>query len=645
MVRGDNKLSNERNTSNLFRQLLDESGYTADSGFNREEEQSRFLSIKKLLSKSSKSKTGKGGYPDFIVSRNLRGGGGIQDTILVVECKAKTSDFDKAKAEAKWYTDFLLPSFNVISIALAGELREDYRLHWAVYKKTNATDAIEPMQQSSSDDNRLLSYIDYVDIVECNHEITEQNIIKELDNIKSKIDAVLSKVPGMKYNDKMLLVSACLIALRKFDSGALGFRERYSTYTSQELLDEVIRACERNLNKYMKDDASGKVQTILKSLRGSLDKYIPLKESGDTNAVKRVLDIIDGSSIHRILEDGNRPLNIDIMSEFYEQFIGYSSDNQQAKAGFVITPRHICELCIELAGLTDDSKVLDPCFGTGGFLVAALKSEIKYVNDTYANQEREKRILNIKNNNIYGIELDQDNFTYGCVNMILRGDGHSNMQLGSCFDTEIKDRLSKAGFRAGFINPPYSRSSANELKFVLNMLDMLSPGAQAFAIVPCGTVLDTKGSEYTRYKHAILDKHKLVACIKLPTKLFNPYASVSTCLLVFEAHVKHDTETKTWLANLNFDGISDRRRSKIDTEEWYQIKADLRSAYKNGDKISTPAIEGNSFLIGPDDIWLYQAHKVVDYETLSDKDFKQVVFNYAIFELEYERLGLEVIQQ
>lgn len=74
MVRGDNKLSNERNTSNLFRQLLDESGYTADSGFNREEEQSRFLSIKKLLSKSSKSKTGKGGYPDFIVSRNLRGG-------------------------------------------------------------------------------------------------------------------------------------------------------------------------------------------------------------------------------------------------------------------------------------------------------------------------------------------------------------------------------------------------------------------------------------------------------------------------------------------------------------------------------------------------------------------------------------------
>lgn len=75
MVRGDNKLSNERNTSALFRQLLDESGYTVDAGFNREEEQSSFLSIKKLLSKASKRKTGREGYPDFIVSHNLRGGG------------------------------------------------------------------------------------------------------------------------------------------------------------------------------------------------------------------------------------------------------------------------------------------------------------------------------------------------------------------------------------------------------------------------------------------------------------------------------------------------------------------------------------------------------------------------------------------
>ena len=65
-------MANERITENLVRDKLRACGYyEPDNGISVEEQKSEIKRVKTLLSKASKSKTGKGGYPEFIISSEL----------------------------------------------------------------------------------------------------------------------------------------------------------------------------------------------------------------------------------------------------------------------------------------------------------------------------------------------------------------------------------------------------------------------------------------------------------------------------------------------------------------------------------------------------------------------------------------------
>jgi hypothetical protein len=81
---------------------------------------------------------------------------------------------------------------------------------------------------------------------------------------------------------------------------------------------------------------------------------------------------------------------------------------------------------------------------------------------------------NIKRNNLVGIEQMPHMYTIACTNMILRGDGKSNLYQGSCFDEAIFDAVKELKPTVGLINPPYAQGNGKEeLVFVNNMLNLL----------------------------------------------------------------------------------------------------------------------------------------------------------------------------
>lgn len=63
--------------------------------------------------------------------------------------------------------------------------------------------------------------------------------------------------------------------------------------------------------------------------------------------------------------------NFDVVGQFYGEFLKYTGGDKKA-LGIVLTPRHITELFALLANVNKDSKVLDICAGTGGFLISAM---------------------------------------------------------------------------------------------------------------------------------------------------------------------------------------------------------------------------------------------------------------------------------
>ena len=94
---------------------------------------------------------------------------------------------------------------------------------------------------------------------------------------------------------------------------------------------------------------------------------------------------------------------------------------------------------------------MDICCGTGTFLVSGFSK-------------------GISNNNLYGIEIDADICDLALTNMILRGDGRTNIYSSSCSnedrkeDDKIEEKIKKEKCNIGFLNPPYSLKKVKRAK-------------------------------------------------------------------------------------------------------------------------------------------------------------------------------------
>ena len=93
-------------------------------------------------------------------------------------------------------------------------------------------------------------------------------------------------------------------------------------------------------------------------------------------------DFMD-NKIEQIVKQFN-PLSIyndyDVVGQFYGEFLKYTGGDKKS-LGIVLTPRHITELFSLLANVQTDSKVLDLCAGTGGFLISAMHQMTKLAED------------------------------------------------------------------------------------------------------------------------------------------------------------------------------------------------------------------------------------------------------------------------
>ena len=131
--------------------------------------------------------------------------------------------------------------------------------------------------------------------------------------------------------------------------------------------------------------------------------------------------------------------DMDILGNFYGEFVKYGGSDGNS-LGIVLTPRHITNLMCELIDINENDYVLDPCCGSGGFLIAAMNKMLNQTTD-------ESKKAHIKQEQLHGIELQQKLFTIATTNMILRGDGKSNLKRDDIFHVEkdlYTDKITKA---------------------------------------------------------------------------------------------------------------------------------------------------------------------------------------------------------
>ena len=599
----------ETRTEDMFKDLCVKMGYTKENGITVDRQTCSLAEINNLLAHASKTEgSDRAGYPDFIITNKTYPG-----IVILVECKASTSDHEQAIHEVFGYAQNLMGLYDIVIVAASGTTETEFKIDTGIIRKDGSTIAGQTQGYNAK---ILLPLSDYEKWIGYTKRV-EQDILTEVDAMKTIINEVLFASGNPGSFKRMLLLSACMLALR--DNV---FRKTFGQYQDIDILDETLKTAEKVLKRY--GIPITKLNTMMYNfnlLQQNTAFYgqVELKDGTITNPVKYMLHTIHTSKVHDELE--NATLNIDIMGRFYNEFITHHNGDGDAKGGFVLTPHHICELFADLGELNETTKVLDMCFGTGGFLVSAMQKEI------IAAKGDQQKIQNIKNNNICGVELDGDRFTYGCVNMILRGDGQSNMLNGDCFDTQIVSSIKSKKCNVGFINPPYAQP-INELRFVENMLDCLDVGGRGIAIIP-SSCTGNKNGDYAATRERILSKHTLEAVLSMPDQLFYPVGTV-TCIMIFTAHKPHNSTRKTWFASCKDDGLVIKKKlGRVDEKGlWESIKKQWVDAFINRDEIKGFSLKQT---VTAKDEWSYEAYAKTDFEGITEESFKKVIKDYALF--------------
>ena len=304
--------------------------------------------------------------------------------------------------------------------------------------------------------------------------------------------------------------------------------------------------------------------------------------------------------------------------------MSYSGGSGQS-LGIILTPKHITDLFCELVNLQETDYVLDPCCGTGGFLVSAMHHMLEKTDD-----ETAKR--NIQRKQLHGIELRPDMFTIATTNMILRGDGKSNL-INDDFIMQNPAKLQLKQCNIGFMNPPYSQGSKNdpelfEIAFTEHLLDSIVEGGKVVVIVQQSSVTG-KSKEEKAIRRNILKHHTLEGVITLNTDTFYG-VGVNPVIAVFTAGIPHPSNKVCKFIDFKDDGYKVAAHiGLIETESAKDKRQHLLDVWNDRTESDTKFCVKTT--IEEDDEWLHSFYYFNDVPP-TDDDFVNTMADYLTFQ-------------
>jgi len=471
---------------------------------------------------------------------------------------------------------------------------------------------------------------------------------EELDKLKEQrereIDQSLVKLnndiyqneKGLGENDRVYLVAASIIATLGIP-GKVAPLEKSDLKSSKEKGyrdgDLMIKKIESFLShKELPDE---KRQLIVRTLSNTLlTENINRVQEGESQLKRVFTKIVDDLGIYYKIG-----LTTDFTGKLFNEMYGWLGFSQDKLNDVVLTPSYVASLLVKLARVNKDSYVWDFATGSAGLLVAAMNEMlIDAKNSIKSPDELAKKEVQIKAKQLLGLELLSSVYMLAILNMILMGDGSSNI-----LNTDsIKDFNGKYGFGkldtkfpadAFILNPPYS-ASGNGMNFVERALNMMNKGYAAIIIQ------NSSGSgKAVDYNKRILSKHTLLASIKMPVDIFIGKSSVNTNVYVFKVNEKHHKDDIVKFIDFTNDGYTRANRKKAsnnlkDTDqakERYQEIIDLVRFGKSKLKIFSDReyYEGH---IDPNNGADWNQLAPIDSKP-NLEDFRRTISNYISWEL------------
>ena len=394
---------------------------------------------------------------------------------------------------------------------------------------------------------------------------------EELDKLKEQrekeIDASLVKLnndiyqneKGLGENDRVYLVAASIIATLGIPGKVAPLEKsdlKSSTETGNKDGDIIVRKIKAFLDA--KDLPQEKKELIIRTLSNTLLTENINKVVDGESQLKRVFTkIVDDLGIYYKIG-----LTTDFTGKLFNEMYGWLGFSQDKLNDVVLTPSYVATLLVKLARVNKDSYVWDFATGSAGLLVAAMNEMLTDAKNTITSpEELAKKEVLIKAEQLLGLELLSSVYMLAILNMILMGDGSSNIlnkDSLSDFDGNYGFGKTDSKFPADafILNPPYS-ANGNGMNFVEKALSMMNKGYAAIIIQ--NSAGSGKAKEYCKN---ILERHTLLASIKMPVDIFIGKSSVQTNIYVFKVNEKHHKDEMVKFIDFSNDGYTRTNRKK-----------------------------------------------------------------------------------
>ena len=394
---------------------------------------------------------------------------------------------------------------------------------------------------------------------------------EELDRLKEKrekeIDASLTKLnndiyqneKGLGENDRVYLVAAAIIATIGLP-GKVAPLEKSDLKSSNERGWRDGDILVRKIESFLEEKAlpKEKKEMILRTLSNTLlTENINKVHSGETQLKRVFTKIVDDLGIYYKIG-----LTTDFTGKLFNEMYSWLGFTQDKLNDVVLTPSYVATLLAKLARVNKDSYVWDFATGSAGLLVAAMNEMlIDAKNSIDSPQELREKEAQIKAEQLLGLELLSSVYMLAILNMILMGDGSSNiLNKDSLTDFDGKYGFGKTDHKfpadAFILNPPYS-ANGNGMNFVERALNMMEKGYAAIIIQ------NSAGSGKAReINRRILQNNTLLASIKMPLDLFIGKSSVQTNIYVFKVGEPHEKDETVKFIDFSNDGYTRTNRKK-----------------------------------------------------------------------------------
>lgn len=541
------------------------------------------------------------------------------------------------------YDEVIVIGINGTSLSNDGRVIDPECKAYYVSKKNNRLPKL--IDKITADDWSLLklsnidTLFDILDKLNLTDEEIEELTKKTEATLEEKIkmihqslyDNVLLKT-ALTTNEKLYLFCGLIMAGLKTEGvSPLDASELHSNDNDRVNDGTVILD---NIRAFLsaKKCSDEKVKMIEGLLDGVFKKRVLWKPNNGESLLKVLFKQVK-SDIIPCLESN---LHLDFTGKILNSLNDWVSIENDASNDVVLTPRYVTNLMVKLARTDMNSFVWDKAMGSAGFLVSALDIMIKDANNKISDKEEfEKKIQNIKENQLLGIEILGNIFILAVLNMILMGDGSSNVLNGDSHEFKLDNSFPANVF---LLNPPYS-ADGKGFNFVEEAFNQMTTG------YGCILIQDSAGNgQGLPYTQRILGKNTLEASIKMPLGLFGNKASVAVYIFVFKVNRPHEEDDIVTFIDFSEDGYSRQNRKKSTqevnlkdtdhaTERYEELIAHVlgKKAKTNYFSEENGKIIKDTITLNGDD-WLFTQHQVIN-TTPTEEDFKRTVANYLSWKM------------